>query len=99
MRFVDEFRDAELGQALATQIVANARMASSLSANDAHHVRAHSGKFLRIPADVAGEVIVRGIERRRNRILVGWDALILSTIERLLPGSHHRVLARLGLDD
>ena len=50
-------------------------------------------KLLRLPPEEAGEVIVRGVEKRRARILVGRDAVIISLLERLFPVSYWRVLA------
>jgi hypothetical protein len=50
-------------------------------------------KLLRLPPEEAGEVIVRGVEKGRARILVGRDAVIISLLERLLPVSYWRVLA------
>ncbi|HZI46419.1 MAG TPA: hypothetical protein VFD75_01415, partial [Pyrinomonadaceae bacterium] len=51
-------------------------------------------KLLRLPPSVAGETIVRGIERRKSRILVGSDAKIISLIARLWPVSYWKVLVR-----
>jgi len=51
-------------------------------------------KLLRMPPEVAGETIVRGIERRQPRILVGSDAKVVSLIERMLPVSYWKLLAR-----
>ena len=42
----------------------------------------------------AGEIIVRGIEKRRARILVGRDAVLISLIERLMPVNYWRVLGQ-----
>lgn len=47
---------------------------------------------LRLPAAVAGETIVRGIERRKPRVLVGADAKFVSLVERLAPVSYWRLL-------
>jgi hypothetical protein len=52
-----------------------------------------AGKLLRLPPEEAGEAIVRGVEKRRARILIGRDAVIISLLERLLPVSYWRVLA------
>ena len=83
---------------VATNIVANARMAASLSDTDAALLRARAARHLRTSPERAAEAIVRAVERRRARVFVGLDARILATLERLLPVSHGRVLARLGLD-
>ena len=49
-------------------------------------------KLLRLPPEIAGETIVRGIERRQARVLVGSDAKVISLIARLLPVSYLKVL-------
>ena len=51
-------------------------------------------KLLRLPPEIAGETIVRGIERREPRILVGSDAKTISLIARLWPVSYWKVLTR-----
>jgi hypothetical protein len=56
--------------------------------------RAAFAKFLRMPPSTAGEIIVRGVEQRRARLLVGSDAMGLSLLARLLPVSYWSVMAR-----
>ena len=48
-----------------------------------------------LPAE-AGEIIVKGIERRKPRVLVGSDAKFMSVLERLMPVSYSKVLMKLG---
>jgi len=43
------------------------------------------------PADAA-TAILRAVERRKPRVLVGRDALVLETLARLLPVTHRRLL-------
>jgi len=40
---------------------------------------------LTIPPEIAGEIIVRGVENRKPRILVGRDAKYAALVERLMP--------------
>jgi len=47
-----------------------------------------------LPPEVAGETIVRGIERREPRILIGSDAKAISLIARLWPVRYWKVLVR-----
>ena len=49
---------------------------------------------MKLAPEFAGETIVRGIERRQARVLVGSDAKVISLIERLLPVSYWKLLAR-----
>jgi NAD(P)-dependent dehydrogenase (short-subunit alcohol dehydrogenase family) len=50
--------------------------------------------FLTLPPATAGETIVRGIENRKARILVGSDAKMLALIERLAPVNYWNLLGR-----
>ena len=79
---------------VATSISNNARMAQSLSAEDVAERRKRAEAFLRLPPPVAGEVIVRGIENRKARVLVGGDARRMAIIERLLPVTYWNLLGR-----
>ena len=57
-------------------------------------------KTLKLPAETAARVIIEGISRRRERILIGRDAKLADLLQRLLPCAHsdllHRVLGRLS---
>ncbi|HVG34607.1 MAG TPA: SDR family NAD(P)-dependent oxidoreductase [Pyrinomonadaceae bacterium] len=79
---------------VATFISEKARVPAGVSMEEVARRREQFRKLLRLPPEVAGETIVRGIERRQARILVGSDAKFLSAIARLLPVSYWKVLAR-----
>ena len=51
---------------------------------------------LKMPPAQAGEIIVKAIERRLPRVLVGSDAKFLSAVERLAPVSYWKLLRRLA---
>ena len=78
---------------VATSISDNARVPAGVSAEEAARRREEFRKHLRLPAEVAGETIVRGVERRKARVLVGADAKVLSLIARALPVSYWKLLA------
>jgi short-subunit dehydrogenase len=78
---------------VATSIARNARVAAALTAEERRQRMDQADKLLRLPPEEAGEAIVRGVEKRRARILVGRDALFISLLERLLPVSYWRVLS------
>jgi short-subunit dehydrogenase len=80
---------------VATAIARNARIAASVPADERRVRLELAEKMLRMAPDKAGEIIVRGVEKRRARILVGNDALIISLLERLAPVSYWRVLQSL----
>ena len=78
---------------VATAIARNARVALGIPDEQMRLRLRQAEKLLRMPPATAGEIIVRGIEKRRARILVGRDAVIISLLERLLPVHYWRVLA------
>ena len=78
---------------VATAIARNARVAQGLPADEMRSRLVLAEKVLRMPPEKAAEIIVRGVENRRARILVGSDALLISLLERLAPVSYWRVLA------
>ena len=77
-----------------TSIAERARIPAGVTEEEIARRRERYRKLLRMPPEVAGETIVRGIERRQPRILVGSDAKVVSLIERMLPVSYWRLLAR-----
>ena len=78
---------------VATAIARHARVPVGADADEMRRRLSLVEKLLRLPPEQAGEIIVRGVEKRRARILVGRDALIIALIERLFPVSYWRVLA------
>jgi NAD(P)-dependent dehydrogenase (short-subunit alcohol dehydrogenase family) len=78
-----------------TAIARNARVHASASANEIESTRHAFQAALRLPAAVAGETIVRAVEQRRSRVLVGRDARIIAAAERLSPVSYWRLLQRI----
>jgi NAD(P)-dependent dehydrogenase (short-subunit alcohol dehydrogenase family) len=77
---------------VATSIARNARVAAAISAEEAARGREDFSRHLRLAPERAGEIIVRGIERRQLRVLVGSDAKLIAMIERLAPVSYGRFL-------
>jgi NAD(P)-dependent dehydrogenase (short-subunit alcohol dehydrogenase family) len=81
---------------IATSIAKKARMPASLSDDEAAKRRTFFDSFLTMPPETAGEIIVRGVERRKARILVGSDAKYAALIERLMPVNYWNWLGRGG---
>jgi NAD(P)-dependent dehydrogenase (short-subunit alcohol dehydrogenase family) len=79
---------------IATAISKNARMARSISEDEVAERRERAKAFLRLPPEVAGEVIVRGVENRQARVLVGADAKRMAIVERLMPVTYWNILGR-----
>jgi NAD(P)-dependent dehydrogenase (short-subunit alcohol dehydrogenase family) len=80
---------------VATSIAESARLPKGMPAEEIAQRRAVAKKALRLPPHEAGEIIVKGIERRSPRVLVGNDAKLLAAIERLWPVSYWKILSRL----
>lgn len=79
---------------IATAIARNARVPAGVPEEDVRRRKALTEKLLRMPPEKAGEIIVRGVERRQVRILVGMDAKVASVLERLMPVRYWNVLKR-----
>jgi NAD(P)-dependent dehydrogenase (short-subunit alcohol dehydrogenase family) len=77
---------------VATAIARNSRIAEVVPAEERRLRLELAERMLRMPPDKAGEIIVRGVEKRRARILVGNDARFISLIERIVPVSYWRIL-------
>lgn len=79
---------------VATAIAKNARTGTSLAKEEIERRRAEFQKLLRLAPEIAGETIVRGVEARAPRILVGNDAKALALVERVMPVSYWSLLRR-----
>ncbi|HEX8905206.1 MAG TPA: SDR family NAD(P)-dependent oxidoreductase [Longimicrobiaceae bacterium] len=79
---------------VATSIADSARVPAGVPADEAERRRRAMKKELRMPPEKAGEIIVRGIEQRKPRVLVGADAVGLSVLARFAPVSYWKLLTR-----
>jgi len=80
---------------VATSIAKNARVAKGVFSEQEVAERQERAKaLLRLPPEVAGETIVRGVENRQARVLVGSDAKRIAMIERLMPVKYWDLLGR-----
>ncbi|MEX5746067.1 SDR family NAD(P)-dependent oxidoreductase [Massilia sp. X63] len=79
---------------VATAIASNARVPAGTPQGEAERGRAIAQRLLRMPPEQAGEIIVRGIERRQARILVGNDARFVALLERLSPVHYWKILKK-----
>lgn len=77
-----------------TDIAQNARVAAAVDPAERDAQQARFAKALKMPPEEAAEIIVRGIERRQARVLVGNDARLASIVERLMPVHYWRLLGR-----
>jgi NADP-dependent 3-hydroxy acid dehydrogenase YdfG len=79
---------------IATSIAKNARIPEGAAADEVARGRRSMQKMLRMPPEKAGEIIVRGIEKRQARILVGGDAKAAAFLERLAPVGYWNLLKK-----
>ena len=79
---------------IATSIAEKARMPAGVSEEEIARRLRRYRKLLRLPPEVAGETIVRGVERRQARVLIGSDAKVISIVARLLPVSYWKYFGR-----
>jgi short-subunit dehydrogenase len=79
---------------VATSIARSARLAQSIPSEEAEQRLQATERMLRMPPEAAGETIVRGVERRKVRIIVGNDAKFAALLERLMPVRYWDMLGR-----
>lgn len=77
-----------------TQIANNARLGSTTAASKDKLIKEFN-KLTYTSADKAAMDIIKGIQKDKRRIMVGWDAKIVDVIVRLFP-SHYESL--MGLE-
>jgi short-subunit dehydrogenase len=71
-----------------TAIAASARIPGTIDERLGKEATAAFDKMLRTTADSAAATIIRGIERRAPRVLIGADAKAGDVVQRLLPGKY-----------
>ena len=77
-----------------TSIAKNARPPRGINDPELEAQKKRFEKFLRMPPERAGEIIVSGVERERPRVVVGNDARFMALIERLAPVGYWKLLGR-----
>jgi short-subunit dehydrogenase len=70
---------------IATRIVKDARMGAATRSTDFQQVQERAGKALSIPPEKAATVIIRGVLRNKDRVLIGKDAYRIDLLQRLFP--------------
>ena len=84
---------------LKTNIARAARFTDSggrmLGRNNDLTRQAFNDNMLRTSPDKAAEVILRGVERNRRRIVIGMDAHLMDWVQRLMPALYQRLIVTL----
>jgi short-subunit dehydrogenase len=81
---------------VATSIARNARIPADESAETVRRRLEIMDRMLRMPPPRAAEIIIRAVEKRQDRVLVGIDAKIVAMLERFFPVHYWRIV-RLGI--
>jgi monooxygenase len=81
---------------VATKIAENARRHAGATNAEVAEQLERARRLLTMPPEVAGETIVRAVERRAPRVVVGGQAKMMALIERLAPVSYLRILRTLA---
>jgi NAD(P)-dependent dehydrogenase (short-subunit alcohol dehydrogenase family) len=89
---------------IATRIAQNARGGAATRLQDQQQARERAVQVLRIPPERAAEVIIRGILRNKDRVLIGRDAYRIDFLQRLFPVRASAILAawvqkQMGMED
>ncbi len=77
---------------VATKIADNARRPAGTSNAEVNEQIERARRVLTMPPAQAGEIIVKAVERRAARVLVGRDAKMMALLERLAPVSYWNIL-------
>jgi NAD(P)-dependent dehydrogenase (short-subunit alcohol dehydrogenase family) len=80
---------------IATSIARNARGPAAASKAQMEKNLKDFDKMLRMPPEEAGEIIVKAVEKRKPRVIVGSDAKMASIIERFAPVAYGRFIQHL----
>jgi short-subunit dehydrogenase len=79
---------------VATSIARNARVPRGAPAGEVKRKLREFDAFLRMNPEDVGETIVRAVERRKARIIIGAEAKLAALLERLMPVNYWTVLGR-----
>ena len=77
-----------------TNIVRNARFLQSTQATAREEAASGFDKMAMTTPEKAGRVIVNGIAKNKERILIGFDAKAIDWLQRLLPASYGKIMFR-----
>jgi len=81
---------------VATNIADSALQPENVTKDEIVKKLTDTKKLLRMPPAKAGEIIVKGIEKNKSRILVGMDSKVMSIMERLMPLGYWKIIKMLS---
>jgi NAD(P)-dependent dehydrogenase (short-subunit alcohol dehydrogenase family) len=80
---------------VATNIAKDARIPATADHGETEQRRREIERLLKMQPERAARIILKGVEQRKTRILVGDDAKVAALMERLAPTGYPQLLARL----
>jgi NAD(P)-dependent dehydrogenase (short-subunit alcohol dehydrogenase family) len=80
---------------IATQIAKNARVPADATVEEIERGREQAARNLVMPPAKAAATILRGVERKHRRVLIGRDAHALALIERSFPARYWSLIRNL----
>ena len=75
-----------------TRIAESARAGSGVTEDEGRAGREAFSKLLTFDPDEAAALILRAVERRQPRLLIGWSARVPDILARVAPGNYTRLL-------
>lgn len=78
-----------------TRIAESARAGSGVTPDEGQAGRDAFAKLLTLDPDEAAGLIVRAVERRKPRLLIGWSARIPDVLARVAPGNYTQLMSLL----
>ena len=79
---------------IATSIARQARLGAATSASTKAQSVELFDRLARIPPEFAAQAILRGVEDRRGRVLIGRDAKGMDILQRLKPATYWRTMSK-----
>ncbi len=79
---------------IATNIAENARNPKGINSDEVERRRKRARQMLTLSPDIASATIIKGIETRAWRVLIGSDARKVALIQRLFPVRYWNVIRR-----
>ncbi len=81
-------------EGIATAIARRARLGANTPATIQKQSVTLFEKVARVPPEEAAETILRGVEKKQGRVLIGSDARALDVLQRLRPATYWKTLAK-----
>lgn len=78
-----------------TKIASSSLKGAGLDTKKANENNKNFEKYLKMTPERAAEIIIKGIQKRKTRVLIGSSAVILDIIARMFPGSYGKLVEKI----